>query len=56
MKNKLTKKQIEEIMDYCYKNNTIETKYPHLKIAITDGGWVNVMKFQRFLESEEELK
>jgi hypothetical protein len=50
MKNKLTKEQIEEIMDFCDKNNMIEFKNSKLKLGITDGGYVNLIKLKDFLE------
>lgn len=53
MKNKLTKEQIEEIMKWCYKNNTLEFKDSKLKLAVLDGGWVNVIKLKEFLEEEQ---
>jgi len=53
MKNKLTKEQIEEIMGWCYKNNTIEFKDSKLRLAILDGGWVNCIKLRDFLEAKE---
>ena len=35
---------INEIERWCYKNNTIPIKNSRLKLAITDGGYVNVIK------------
>jgi hypothetical protein len=47
------------IMDWCYKNNAIPMKdlYPeletsNLKLATTNGGWVNVIKLKEFMEGE----
>ena len=52
-------KFIESIKNWCYKNNTISMKdmYPELKesnlhLAITDGGWVNVLKLVEFMERD----
>ena len=50
MKNKLTNEQIEKIMNWCYKNNTIEFKNTTMRLAILDGGWVNVIKLGKFLK------
>jgi len=49
---KLTKEQIDEIMEFCYQNNTITTKYPDLRLMTLDGGWVNVLELRKFLEGE----
>jgi hypothetical protein len=46
----MNREDFDKIMEFCYKNNTIEFKNSPLKLAILDGGWVNVMKLQRFLE------
>ena len=54
MKNKLTNGQIEEIMDWCRKNNTIEFKNTTMRLAILDGGWVNVPKLEKFLKEMGE--
>ena len=50
-------KIITSILDWCYKNNTIPMKDLHpelkdskLKLATTDGGWVNVLKLQDMLK------
>lgn len=43
-------------MDYCYSNNTIKFKESKLRLAITDGGWINVLEFQSFLEKLVELE
>ncbi len=47
----LAKKEIiKDILDWCYKNNTVSVgKY---NIATTDGGHVNVLKLQEFLEGK----
>ena len=57
----ITKKDIDKIMEYCYKNNTIPMKdmfsnIPNSKLVLcsTDGGWVNVLKLKSFLESMEK--
>jgi len=50
MKNKLTKEQIKEIMDFCSKNNTFEFTNSKMKLAVLDGGWVNCIKLKRFLD------
>ena len=50
MKHKLTKKQIEEIMDFCYKNNTIKFRNSNIRLAILDGGYVNCIELRKFLE------
>lgn len=44
------KKLIAEIMDWCYKNNTIPLKNTRLRLCIADGGWINVMHLNRFLK------
>ena len=44
------KKIIGSIMEYCWKNNTIKFKNSPIKLAILDGGWVNVIKLREFLE------
>ena len=54
MKNKLTNEQIEEIMKWCFKNNAIEFKNTTMRLAILDGGWVNVIKLEKFLKELEE--
>ncbi|MCK9429482.1 MAG: hypothetical protein M0R17_05720 [Candidatus Omnitrophica bacterium] len=46
----MNKKEFDKIMKFCYKNNTIEFKNSPMRLAIMDGGWVNVIKLQRFLE------
>ena len=46
----MNKQEIEKIMDWCSKNNTIKTKYPHLEVATLDGGWVNVWELREFLK------
>ena len=53
MENKLTKEQIEEIMDFCYKNNTFEFKNSKMRLAVLDGGWVNCIKLRDFLENKK---
>ena len=50
MKNNLTQKQIDEILEYCYKNNNFEFLDSKLRLAVLDGGWVNVIKLKSFLE------
>ena len=41
----------EEIMNWCYKNNTV--KIGNINLCTTDGGWVNVLELKKFLESSE---
>ena len=53
IENKLSKEQIDEIMNWCYKNNTIEFYGSKLRLAVLDGGWVNVIKLKKFLENEK---
>ena len=55
MENKLTKEQIEEIMEFCYKNNTFEFKNSKMRLAVLDGGWVNCIKLRSFLEDKKEV-
>ncbi len=43
-------KDIEIIMNWCYKNNTFEFKNSGMKLAVLDGGWVNCIKLKEFLE------
>jgi hypothetical protein len=55
----ITQKDINKILEWCYKNNMIELnmielKNSNLKLALTDGGWVNVIKLKIFLESIKE--
>ncbi len=45
-------KIIASIMDYCYKNNTIKFKNCNLKLAVTNGGWINVSDLHNFLKGE----
>ncbi len=49
----MNKKEIEKIMEWCYENNTIQFKRSKLKLAMLDGGWVNVLQLREFLESME---
>ena len=53
IKEQTRKELIEDIMDWCYKNNTIKTKYPNLNLLTTDGGWVNVLELKKFLEEKK---
>lgn len=46
----MKKEEFEKIMEWCYKNNTIQFKETEMRLAILDGGWVNVIKLQQFLE------
>ena len=46
------KEFIEEVETYCYKNNTIPMKDTNLKLAILDGGWVNVMNLMNFIKEK----
>ena len=52
----ITKDDINKIMQWCFQNNTIEFKNTGLKLAILDGGWVNVIKLKEFLDSIQEGK
>ena len=51
----MNKKDIDKIMEYCYSNNTIKFKNSNLKLAILDGGWVNVLQLKEFLNSMEKM-
>lgn len=53
------KKIIATILDWCYKNNSIPMKdlfkdlsESKLELCVTDGGWINVLKFKSFLEGK----
>lgn len=50
----ITDREIDKIMNWCYKNNIIELKNSKLRLALADGGWVNVIKLKEFLESIRE--
>jgi len=50
----ITDKDIDVILNWCYENNIIELKNSKLKIAITDGGWVNCIKLKSFLNEIKE--
>ena len=45
------KQFIKDIEEWCYKNNTIPLKDSKLRLAITDGGWVNAMKLMDFIKN-----
>lgn len=47
-----------KLLNWCYKNNTIPLKeFPNIKVASTDGGWVNVLKLQAFLsQTKKEME
>ena len=47
----ITKQDIDKIMQWCFKNNTINFKNYGIELAILDGGWVNVIQLKEFLES-----
>jgi len=56
---------INEIEKWCYRNNTIpmkdlfkDLKHSRLKLAITDGGWVNCGELIKFIKEKvgEKLK
>ena len=47
---KMNKKDIDKIMEWCYKNNTIKFKNSNLRLAVLDGGWVNVIELKEFLD------
>ncbi len=62
LENNRLRKQLEEykrkILDWCYKNNTIPVKdfYSYLRdsklrLCTTDGGWINLLNLQRFLDT-----
>lgn len=38
------------ILDWCYKNNMIPMKDVNLRLGVTDGGWINVLKLKFFLD------
>ena len=38
------KQFIKDVEEWCSKNNTIPLKDSKLRLAITDGGWVNCRK------------
>lgn len=44
---------IEEIMNWCYKNNTIPFQDSNIQLCSTDGGWINVLKLKKFLEERK---
>ena len=46
------KEFIKIIEDWCYKNNTIKIPNTNLKLAITDGGWVNVIELINFIKEK----
>jgi len=46
-------KIVDSILEFCSQNNTIEFKNSKLRLAILDGGWVNVLKLKEFLEGRE---
>jgi len=50
----MNKKDIEHIMNWCYKNNTVKLLNSNLRLATTDGGWVNVLELRKFLNNEVE--
>jgi hypothetical protein len=50
----LTKKQIEKIINWCRKNNTIRFTNSNLRLNILDGGWVNVIELEKFLKEDLE--
>ena len=52
IKVRFVKKFINEIENWCYKNNTIPIKNSRLKLAITDGGWVNVIQLMNFIKEK----
>jgi|LGVF01.2.fsa_nt_gb hypothetical protein len=41
---------INELREWTYKNNTIEFKDSKMKLAILDGGWVNVIKLHNKID------
>ena len=46
------KEFIKIIEDWCYKNNTIKIPNTNLKLATTDGGWVNVIELINFIKEK----
>ena len=50
----ITQKDIDKIMEFCYKNNTIKFQNSPLRLALLDGGWTNVLELKEFLESIKE--
>ena len=47
-------KVISQIMEWCYKNNTIKFKESKLRLATTDGGWIYVLELQKFLKEDND--
>lgn len=47
----MNKKDIDKIMEWCYQNNTIKFKELNLKLAVLDGGYVNVIELREFLKT-----
>jgi len=45
------KQFIKDVEDWCSKNNTIPLKDSKLRLAITDGGWINAMKLMDFIKN-----
>ena len=43
-------KIINSIMEHCWSNNTIKFKNTNLRLAITDGGWVNCIELHDYLK------
>ena len=48
------KKIIASILDFCHHNNTLEFKDSKMKLAVLDGGHVNVIKLKNYLEEGEK--
>ena len=46
----LTKEQLDKIMEWCYRNNSVKFKKSNLKLVVLDGGYVNVLELKSFLE------
>jgi len=46
------KELVEDILDWCYKNNMIKFKNMAYRLAVTDGGWVNVIELKKFMEEK----
>jgi hypothetical protein len=42
----------DDILEWCYKNNSIKIKYSKLALLTTDGGWVNVLELKDFMENK----
>lgn len=50
----MNQKDIDKIMNWCYKNNTLKFKNSKLELMTTDGGWINVLELNKFLKGMVE--